>query len=196
MTRRCSSTAECQLPKLDTGVRFPSPAPGRQSRTKDGFADIRSRRRATPDGRRPKGDIPSPAPYGLVAQLGERTVRIREVRGFDPLRVHHPTGRGTSHAAERRNTGTERQDPTESSPTAAGNYRRERARGKGRPETTSPRVQEQPTRKGPRQNGISGGDMARRSMPPEAILPTARLTAGPTEGTPKRATRIRVWRSW
>ena len=26
--------------------------------------------------------------YGLVAQLGERTVRIREVRGFDPLRVH------------------------------------------------------------------------------------------------------------
>ena len=27
--------------------------------------------------------------YGLVAQLGERTVRIREVRGFDPLRVHH-----------------------------------------------------------------------------------------------------------
>ena len=34
--------------------------------------------------------------YGLVAQLGERTVRIREVRGFDPLRVHqkgrHPQG--------------------------------------------------------------------------------------------------------
>ena len=27
--------------------------------------------------------------YGLVAQLGERTVRIREVRGFDPLQVHH-----------------------------------------------------------------------------------------------------------
>ena len=26
--------------------------------------------------------------YGLVAQLGERTVRIREVRGFDPLQVH------------------------------------------------------------------------------------------------------------
>ena len=26
--------------------------------------------------------------YGPVAQLGERTVRIREVRGFDPLRVH------------------------------------------------------------------------------------------------------------
>ena len=25
---------------------------------------------------------------GLVAQLGERTVRIREVRGFDPLQVH------------------------------------------------------------------------------------------------------------
>ena len=25
---------------------------------------------------------------GPVAQLGERTVRIREVRGFDPLRVH------------------------------------------------------------------------------------------------------------
>ncbi|MBR2265942.1 MAG: hypothetical protein IJ882_04620, partial [Paludibacteraceae bacterium] len=23
------------------------------------------------------------------AQLGERTVRIREVRGFDPLQVHH-----------------------------------------------------------------------------------------------------------
>ena len=34
--------------------------------------------------------------YGLVAQLGERTVRIREVRGFDPLQVHqnerHPPG--------------------------------------------------------------------------------------------------------
>ena len=29
--------------------------------------------------------------YGLVAQLGERTVRIREVRGFDPLQVHHKT---------------------------------------------------------------------------------------------------------
>ena len=27
--------------------------------------------------------------FGPVAQLGERTVRIREVRGFDPLRVHH-----------------------------------------------------------------------------------------------------------
>ena len=27
--------------------------------------------------------------YGLVAQLGERTVHIREVRGFDPLQVHH-----------------------------------------------------------------------------------------------------------
>ena len=27
--------------------------------------------------------------FGLVAQLGERTVRIREVRGFDPLQVHH-----------------------------------------------------------------------------------------------------------
>ena len=26
--------------------------------------------------------------FGPVAQLGERTVRIREVRGFDPLRVH------------------------------------------------------------------------------------------------------------
>ena len=25
---------------------------------------------------------------GPVAQLGERTVRIREVRGFDPLQVH------------------------------------------------------------------------------------------------------------
>ena len=25
---------------------------------------------------------------GLVAQLGERTVRIREVRGFDPLQIH------------------------------------------------------------------------------------------------------------
>ena len=27
---------------------------------------------------------------GPVAQLGERTVRIREVRGFDPLQVHQP----------------------------------------------------------------------------------------------------------
>ncbi len=27
--------------------------------------------------------------FGPVAQLGERTVRIREVRGFDPLQVHH-----------------------------------------------------------------------------------------------------------
>ena len=26
--------------------------------------------------------------FGPVAQLGERAVRIREVRGFDPLRVH------------------------------------------------------------------------------------------------------------
>ena len=26
-SRRCSSMAECQLPKLNTGVRFPSPAP-------------------------------------------------------------------------------------------------------------------------------------------------------------------------
>ena len=28
------------------------------------------------------------AAYGSVAQLGERTVRIREVRGFDPLQIH------------------------------------------------------------------------------------------------------------
>ncbi len=27
--------------------------------------------------------------FGAIAQLGERTERIREVRGFDPLRVHH-----------------------------------------------------------------------------------------------------------
>ena len=31
--------------------------------------------------------------FGPVAQLGERTVRIREVRGFDPLRVHHEVRR-------------------------------------------------------------------------------------------------------
>ena len=33
---------------------------------------------------------------GPVAQLGERTVRIREVRGFDPLRVHQPDPRQTN----------------------------------------------------------------------------------------------------
>ena len=32
-----------------------------------------------------------PIRYGSVAQLGERTVRIREVRGFDPLQIHQKT---------------------------------------------------------------------------------------------------------
>ena len=35
VTRRCSSMAECQLPKLNTGVRFPSPAPKRKDIRKD-----------------------------------------------------------------------------------------------------------------------------------------------------------------
>ena len=43
------------------------------------------------------GERPSRrATYGPVAQLGERTVRIREVRGFDPLRVHQKE-RSVSH---------------------------------------------------------------------------------------------------
>ncbi len=37
--------------------------------------------------------------FGPVAQLGERTVRIREVRGFDPLRVHHEVRRNSDRIA-------------------------------------------------------------------------------------------------
>ena len=81
-TCRCSSMAECQLPKLNTGVRFPSPAPQEKDTVSAvsfscGLRHIR--------GRRSEASFLRPAFFVNRKDIHKDVLSLAEISGIEPL---------------------------------------------------------------------------------------------------------------